>query len=64
MNKDQVKGRLETAKGDVKEAAGKVVGNNKLKAEGLADQAAGKAQSTAGDAKAKVADAAKKAIDR
>ena len=64
MNKDQVNGRLETAKGDVKEAAGKVVGNNKLKAEGLADQAAGKAQSTAGDAKAKVADAAKKAIDR
>ena len=64
MNKDQVKGRLETAKGDVKEAAGKVVGNNKLKAEGLADQAAGKAQSTAGDAKAKIADAAKKAIDR
>lgn len=63
MNKDQVKGRLETAKGDVKEAAGKVVGNNKLKAEGLADQAAGKAQSTAGDAKAKIADAAKKAID-
>ncbi len=64
MNKDQVNGRLETAKGDVKEAAGKVVGNNKLKAEGLAEQAAGKAQSTAGDAKAKVADAAKKAIDR
>ena len=64
MNKDQVKGRLETAKGDVKEAAGKVVGSNKLKAEGLAEQAAGKVQSTAGDAKAKVASAVKKSVDR
>ena len=64
MNKDQVNGRLETAKGDIKEAAGKLVGNDRLKAEGLAEQAAGKVQSTAGDVKAHVADAAKKAIDR
>ena len=64
MNKDQVKGRAETAKGNVKEAAGKLVGNERLKAEGQADQAAGKVQSTAGDIKSKVGGAIKNAIDR
>ena len=33
MNKDQVNGRAETAKGNVKEAAGKLVGNERLTAE-------------------------------
>jgi len=60
MNKDQVKGRMETAKGDIKEAAGKMVGNQKLQGEGLVDQAKGKAQAGYGDAKEQV----KKGIDR
>ncbi|HEX7690686.1 MAG TPA: CsbD family protein [Burkholderiaceae bacterium] len=64
MNKDQVNGRMETAKGNVKEAAGKVVGNDRLAAEGRADQAAGKVQSTAGDLKNKAGNAIKNAIDR
>jgi uncharacterized protein YjbJ (UPF0337 family) len=64
MNKDQVQGRVETAKGAVKEAAGKVVGNDRLTAEGQVDQAAGKVQSTAGDVKEKVGSAIKNAIDR
>ncbi len=64
MNKDQVNGRAETLKGDVKEAAGKLVGNERLTAEGKADQAAGKAQSTLGDVKSDVGGAIKKAIDR
>jgi len=64
MNKDQVKGRAETAKGDVKEAAGKMVGNQRLAAEGRADQAAGKAQSKVGDVKHDVGKAVKNAIDR
>ncbi|HEX7639574.1 MAG TPA: CsbD family protein [Burkholderiaceae bacterium] len=64
MNKDQVNGRVETAKGNVKEAAGKAVGNDRLAAEGRADQAAGKIQSGVGDAKRKVGDALKNAIDR
>ena len=64
MNKDQVHGRAETAKGNVKEAAGKLVGNERLKAEGQAEQAAGKVQSTAGDVKEKVGSAIKNAIDR
>ena len=64
MNKDQVKGRVEEAKGAVKQAAGKVVGNEKLQAEGAVEKNVGKAQAAGGDAKAKVADVAKKAIDR
>ena len=64
MNKDQVNGRVETAKGNVKEAAGKLVGNERLTAEGKVEQAAGKVQSTAGDIKSDVGNAIKKAIDR
>jgi uncharacterized protein YjbJ (UPF0337 family) len=64
MNKDQVNGRAETIKGDVKEAAGNLVGNERLKSEGQADQAAGKVQSTVGDVKNNVGNAIKNAIDR
>ncbi len=60
MNKDQVQGRATQAKGDIKEAAGKMVGNQKLQGEGLVDQAKGKTQAGYGDAKEQV----KKAIDR
>jgi len=60
MNKDQVNGRAETVKGNVKEAAGKLVGNRKLQGEGLVDQAKGKTQAGYGDAKEQV----KKAVDR
>ena len=60
MNKDQVKGRAEQVKGSVKEAAGKVVGNKKLEAEGKGDKAAGKVQATFGDLKQDVKDAIKK----
>jgi uncharacterized protein YjbJ (UPF0337 family) len=60
MNKDQVQGRATQAKGDIKEAAGKMVGNRKLQGEGLIDQAKGKTQAGYGDAKEQV----KKAVDR
>ena len=64
MNKDQVNGRATEAKGDIKEAAGKLVGNERLTAEGQAEQAAGKVQSTVGDVKNNVSNAIKNAIDR
>ena len=38
---DKVKNTAETAKGNVKEGAGKATGNESLKAEGRADQARG-----------------------
>jgi uncharacterized protein YjbJ (UPF0337 family) len=64
MNKDQVKGRAEAAKGKIKEAAGKVVGNEKLQGEGVADQAAGKVQKTYGDVKEDAKDAIKRGADK
>ncbi len=60
MNKDQVAGHATDLKGQVKEAAGKLVGSEKLQGEGLADQAVGKTQAKVGDAK----EAVKKAIDK
>lgn len=60
MNEDRIKGSLKEAKGNIKEAAGKMVGNRKLQGEGLVDQAKGKTQAGYGDAKEQV----KKGIDR
>jgi len=51
MNKDQVKGHIKEAEGNVKEIAGKFVGNKKLEEKGKFQKAAGKAQTAAGDIK-------------
>ncbi len=51
MDKDRVEGSLKQAKGNVKEAAGKVTGDTKLQAEGKADKAAGKVQNAVGGLK-------------
>ena len=64
MNKDQVEGRMDQTTGKVKEIAGKVVGNEHLQGEGLADQAKGKVQAGYGDAKETVKDGISKAIDK
>lgn len=60
MDKDRVAGTAKQAKGSVKEMAGKVLGDSKLKAEGAADKLAGKAQNAAGSVKDAVRDATKK----
>jgi uncharacterized protein YjbJ (UPF0337 family) len=64
MNKDQVAGRVEEAKGKLKEVTGKVVGSEKLEGEGIADKAAGKVQKTYGDVKEKARDAIKSDPDK
>lgn len=51
MDKDRVEGSLKQAKGAVKEAVGKVVGDAKLQGEGKADKAAGKVQNAVGGLK-------------
>ena len=61
MNKDQVKGRVEQAKGTVKDNVGKATGDSNLRGQGAADKAAGKTQATYGDAKQKVKNAVDKA---
>ena len=48
MDKDRIKGSAEQAKGAVKEAAGKLLGDKKLENEGKTDKAVGKMQNAIG----------------
>jgi uncharacterized protein YjbJ (UPF0337 family) len=57
MNDDQVKGRADEVKGNIKEKTGQVIGNRDLEEEGTVDKTSGKVQSGVGDAKEKVKDA-------
>ena len=57
MSDDQVKGRVDQVKGNIKEKTGQVIGNRDLEDEGTADKVSGKVQSGIGDAKEKVKDA-------
>jgi uncharacterized protein YjbJ (UPF0337 family) len=59
MDKDRIEGSANQAKGAVKEAAGKITGDSKLKAEGAADKAAGKVQNAVGGLKDSLKDASK-----
>lgn len=54
VNKDQVEGLAKQAKGSVKQAAGKAMGNRQMQAEGAVDKVAGKVQKGVGDAREKV----------
>lgn len=51
MDKNRIEGALDQAKGAVKEAIGKVTGNERLEAEGTADKLAGKAKGAVGETK-------------
>ena len=51
MNKHQVKGRIEKAKGKVKEVAGKMIGNKDLERKGKMQNIKGKVQAGYGDTK-------------
>lgn len=51
MDKDRVIGSAKAAKGTVKEATGKVLGDAKLEAEGKAEKIAGKVQNAVGGVK-------------
>lgn len=51
MDKDRVEGAAKNAKGKAKTVAGKVLGDEKLKNEGRADQVKGKVQNTVGGLK-------------
>lgn len=51
MNKDRVEGAAQKGVGAAKEAAGKVLNNDKLRAEGMADKAIGSGKEAIGKAK-------------
>jgi len=50
-DKDLIEGAAKNIGGKLKEAAGKLTGDEKLKAEGRADQVAGKVQNAVGGVK-------------
>ena len=62
-NKDEVEGKMDQAKGAVKENVGRAVGNKDMENEGAADRAGGKVQEGYGEAKRSVGDAVKDAGD-
>jgi uncharacterized protein YjbJ (UPF0337 family) len=59
MDKEHVKGVADKAKGAIKDAGGKAMGDKKLQAEGKVDKAKGAAHEALGDVK----DAARKASE-
>ena len=57
-------GRTDVVKGRIKEAAGALSGNDKLREEGKTDQAVGKTKQTVKKAVGKVEKAAAKVVDK
>ena len=60
MDKDRIKGIAQQGKGAAKQAVGKIIGDEKLKAEGAAEKAEGKARNAIGGFKDAIRDAANK----
>ena len=58
-NKDEVRGRADRVKGQMKETVGKASDNERLRNEGVADQAGGRVQEGLGRGRRKVGDAIK-----
>jgi uncharacterized protein YjbJ (UPF0337 family) len=56
LNKNEINGTVDQAKGKVKQAVGTLTGNDRLKAEGQADEVVGKVESVVGGAIRKVED--------
>jgi uncharacterized protein YjbJ (UPF0337 family) len=54
MSTNRIEGAARKATGAIKEAAGKAVGNDRLRAEGAVEKAAGSAQNAVGKAQDKV----------
>ncbi len=64
---DKIKGMANEAAGNVKQAAGKMVGNEKLHAEGVAQERKGEGQQVVGKTKDAIKDAAdsvKRGVDK
>lgn len=59
MNKDQVKGRVEEAKGAVKEVTGKAIHDKTLETKGNIEKNLGKVQANFGDVKKDVKESSK-----
>lgn len=51
MNKSEIEGAAQKGAGAIKDVAGKLIGDDKLRAEGLADKVVGSAKIAVGQAK-------------
>jgi uncharacterized protein YjbJ (UPF0337 family) len=64
MNKDELEGKYEKAKGYAKDKAGEVAGKPDLEAEGEAQQIGGEAQEKFGEGRRKVGEAVEDVGDK
>lgn len=64
MNRDELEGKLDRAKGETKQAFGHATDNQRLHDEGVADETSGKVQEGLGEARRKVGDAVEDLGDR
>ena len=59
MNKNQLKGRADSAMGKIKEIMGRVTGKGSMERKGQVEQAGGKVEAASGDLKNDIGKAAK-----
>jgi uncharacterized protein YjbJ (UPF0337 family) len=64
MNKDELNGKLDRAKGNIKESVGNATNDERLRDEGIADQASGHVQEGFGKARRKVGEAIDDVADK
>ena len=64
MNRDEIKGKAEKAKGYIKEETGEAINDPELEAEGRAERAGGKLREGFGKAKRKVSEAVDDIADK
>ena len=57
MNQDELNGKVDRLKGNIKESVGNATNDESLRDEGIADQAAGNVEEGFGKARRKVGDA-------
>ena len=63
MNRDEIRGKAEKAKGYIKEETGEAIDDPELEAEGRGERAAGKLREDFGKAKRKVGEAVDDIVD-
>jgi uncharacterized protein YjbJ (UPF0337 family) len=63
MNRDEIRGKAEKAKGYIKEETGEAINDPELEAEGRDERAAGKLREGFGKAKRKVGEAVDDIVD-
>jgi len=64
MNRDEIRGKAEKAKGYIKEEAGELMDDPELEAEGRAERGAGELREGFGKAKRKIGEAVDRVADK